>query len=39
VQALGNTGYDIETLNTDLARFAYLLGGNDGARLFGEQQP
>jgi hypothetical protein len=25
VQALGNTGYDIETLNTDLARFAYLL--------------
>lgn len=30
---VGNAGYDIEDLRTDLSRFAFLLG-NDGERLF-----
>lgn len=36
---VGATGYDIDTLRTDLARHTFLLGGDDGTRLFGEQQP
>jgi hypothetical protein len=31
---VGNAGYDIEDLRTDLSRFAFLLGGKDGERLF-----
>jgi hypothetical protein len=39
MHALDNTGHDTETLNTDLARFAFLLGRHDAARFFREQQP
>lgn len=31
---LGTHGYDLQTLRTDLDRFAFLLGGNDGEALF-----
>ncbi|HEY3691445.1 MAG TPA: hypothetical protein VGL46_14310 [Pseudonocardiaceae bacterium] len=31
----GSRGYDLSQLRTDLGRFAFLLGANDGARLFG----
>jgi hypothetical protein len=34
---VGVTSYDLDTLHADLARFAFLLGGDDGTRLFGEQ--
>ena len=34
---VGSTGYSIDTLHTDLARYAFLLGGDDGGRLFGEE--
>jgi hypothetical protein len=33
----GGPGYGIDDLRADLARFAFLLGG-DGERLFGDQQ-
>ena len=33
---VGTTGYDIDTLQIDLGRFVFLLGGDDGIRLFGE---
>jgi hypothetical protein len=36
---VGNDGYGIETLLVDLARFAFLLGGDDCARLFSSDQP
>ena len=32
---VGNGGYDINELRADLSRFAFLLGGDDGASLFG----
>jgi hypothetical protein len=32
---VGNAGYDIEDLRTDLSRFAFLLGVGDGEQLFG----
>jgi len=32
----GSRGYDLSQLRTDLDRFAFLLGANDGERLFGE---
>ncbi len=32
---VGNGGYDVNGLRADLSRFAFLLGGNDGALLFG----
>lgn len=32
---VGADGYDIDTLRTDLARFAFLLGTDDGTQLFG----
>lgn len=35
---VGTSGYDIATLRSDLARFAFLLG-DDGERLFGADQP
>ena len=30
---VGNPAYGVETLRTDLANFAFLLGGNDGEHL------
>ena len=30
---LGSRGYDINELETDLQRYAFLLGGNDGQAL------
>ena len=30
----GGAGYDIDELRADLSRFAFLLGVNDGERLF-----
>ena len=32
---VGNDGYDINELRADLSRFAFLVGGFDGAMLFG----
>jgi len=34
---VGNTGYDINQLRSDLDRFTFLLGGNDGEALFTPQ--
>ena len=31
----GNPGYSFQGLHTDLARFVFLLGGDDGEELFG----
>jgi hypothetical protein len=31
---VGTHGYDLQTLRTDLDRFTFLLGGNDGEALF-----
>ncbi len=36
---VGVPSYDIDTLHADLARLTFLLGGDDGERLFGEDQP
>jgi hypothetical protein len=36
---VGDPGYDIETLRTDLHRFVFLLGLNDGEQLFGNPTP
>lgn len=36
---VGVDAYDVAELRTDLARFTFLLGHDDGERLFGEQQP
>lgn len=33
---LGNRGYVLSQLRTDLGRFAFLLGADDGERLLGE---
>lgn len=35
---VGIAGYGIDTLHADLARFCFLLG-DDGTRLFGQDQP
>jgi hypothetical protein len=32
---VGNDVYDVDELRTDLSRFAFLLGGNDGELFFG----
>jgi hypothetical protein len=32
---VGNGGYDINELRSDLSRFAFMLGGDDGELLFG----
>jgi len=32
---VGTTGYDLNELRTDLARFTFLLGNDDGQQLFG----
>jgi hypothetical protein len=33
---VGTDSYDLTELRTDLARFSFLLGGDDGEQLFGE---
>jgi len=33
---VGSEGYDLARLRADLARFVFLLGGDDGHLLFGE---
>lgn len=35
---VGTDGYDLNTLRADLARFAFLLGADDGNDLFGLDQ-
>jgi hypothetical protein len=35
---VGGTAYTIDTLRTDLARFAFLLTGEEAVRLFGGDQ-
>ena len=35
---LGTTGYDLTELRTDLARFTFLLGNDDGTQLFGHDK-
>lgn len=35
---VGEGDYDINGLRTDLSRFAFLLGGNDGEPVFGGGQ-
>ena len=32
---VGTDGYDLTELHTDLARFTFLLGNDDGEQLFG----
>ncbi|MGH3966457.1 MAG: hypothetical protein ACRDRY_24990 [Pseudonocardiaceae bacterium] len=36
VRLEGSEGYDLGQLREDLARFRFLLGGEDGHLLFGE---
>jgi hypothetical protein len=36
---IGADAYDLTDLHTDLARFTFLLGHNDGQQLFGGDQP
>ncbi len=33
---VGSEGYDLAQLRADLARFVFLLGGDDGQLLFGD---
>jgi hypothetical protein len=35
---IGAEGYDLTALRTDLARFTFLLGDDDGEQLFGTDQ-
>lgn len=35
---VGTDGYDLTELRTDLARFTFLLGNDDGTQLFGLDQ-
>jgi hypothetical protein len=35
---VGNDGYDITALRSDLARFTFLLGHDDGEQLFGNDE-
>jgi hypothetical protein len=35
---VGGAGYEIDDLRADVARLAFLLGANDGERLFGEDE-
>lgn len=32
---VGNHSYDLSQLRTDMSRFVFLLGGDDGQRFFG----
>jgi hypothetical protein len=35
---IGTTGYDLDALRRDLARFTFLLGNDDGTHLFGHDK-
>lgn len=35
---VGATGYNLTELRTDLARFTFLLGNDDGTKLFGHNK-
>lgn len=35
---VGSEGYDVSELHADLARFVFLLGGDDGQLLFGDAE-
>jgi hypothetical protein len=35
---MGTQGYDLAELRTDLARFTFLLGHDDGQQLFGHDE-
>ncbi|HZS22548.1 MAG TPA: hypothetical protein VFA63_16390 [Pseudonocardiaceae bacterium] len=35
---VGTTGYNLTELHTDLARFTFLLGNDDGTQLFGHDK-
>ncbi|MCW2598108.1 MAG: hypothetical protein JWP39_3996 [Jatrophihabitans sp.] len=35
---MGSDGYDLNGLRTDLARFTFLLGHDDGEQLFGSDE-
>jgi hypothetical protein len=37
VDVPGRDGYDLDELHADLARFAFLLTGQDGERLVGDE--
>lgn len=34
---VGNRGYDLSQLRTDIGRIVFLLGADDGERLFGSE--
>jgi hypothetical protein len=36
---VGTDNYDLTALGTDLARFTFLLGHDDGEQLFGTDEP
>jgi hypothetical protein len=36
---IGHPAYDLNALSNDLNRFAFLLGGNDGEYLLGQDPP
>jgi hypothetical protein len=36
---IGHPAYDLQALHADLDRFAFLLGGNDGEFLTGQDPP
>jgi hypothetical protein len=36
---IGHPAYDLDALRNDLDRFAFLLGGNDGESLLGQDPP
>jgi hypothetical protein len=36
---VGDPAYSLQELRTELARFAFLLGGDDGEDLFGSSEP
>ena len=37
-RVIGTPGYDLTDLRTDLARFTFLLGHDDGEQLFGHDE-
>jgi len=36
---IGHPAYNLASLHTDLDRFTFLLGGDDGEALFGHHEP
>jgi hypothetical protein len=37
IRFVGHHGYDLTRLRTDMSRFVFLLGADDGGRLFGNE--